>query len=101
MSFKLSFLLVPLLSFSCTETATDTTHEENHRLSEVDVFVQVEVFQLNAAENPDSWNVFDSLAEGYANQGKTELAIEHYEQSLVLNPDNQNGVDQLSILRQL
>ncbi|MEM7571338.1 MAG: serine hydrolase [Bacteroidota bacterium] len=58
----------------------------------------VTLFQFNVAEHTNSWNVYDSLAEGFANQGQIDLAIENYKHSISLNPDNQNGIDQLAIL---
>jgi Tfp pilus assembly protein PilF len=43
--------------------------------------------------------VYDSLAEAYAVKGEKPLAIENYEKSLKLNPDNQNGARELKKLR--
>jgi glyoxylase-like metal-dependent hydrolase (beta-lactamase superfamily II) len=57
------------------------------------------VFKLNVERYPDSWNVYDSLAEGYMNDGQKELAIKFYEKSLQLNPDNENGKHMLEQLR--
>jgi len=48
---------------------------------------------------PESWNVYDSLAEAYAVKGDTGLAIQYYERSLELNPDNQNAKDRLKKLK--
>jgi glyoxylase-like metal-dependent hydrolase (beta-lactamase superfamily II) len=48
---------------------------------------------------PESWNVYDSLAEAYGIKGERELAIRNYERSLELNPNNQNAKDQLKILK--
>lgn len=58
----------------------------------------IKIFKLNAEEYPESWNVFDSLAEAYAANGDNKLAIMNYEKSIALNPKNQNGID---ILRKL
>jgi len=57
------------------------------------------VFKTNTQDFPGSWNVWDSLAEGYANKGDKKTAIKYYEQSLSLNPDNKNGAEQLKKLR--
>lgn len=38
----------------------------------------IEIFKLNVEENPDSWNVYDSLAEAYASQGDNKKAINYY-----------------------
>jgi Flp pilus assembly protein TadD len=47
----------------------------------------IDVFRFNAEENPKSWNVYDSLAEAYAEHGDRELAIANYKKSLELNPE--------------
>ncbi len=60
----------------------------------------IELFKLNVRAYPESWNVYDSLAEGYAARGDTELAIANYEKSLELNPDNAAGRRRLEELRQ-
>ena len=60
----------------------------------------VALFKMNVELFPKSWNVYDSLAEAYAVKGEKGLAIQYYERSLELNPDNQNAKDQLKNLRQ-
>ena len=59
----------------------------------------IEVFKQNVADHPESWNVHDSLGEAYAADGKTDLAIQSYETSLKLNPDNTGGAEALKKLR--
>jgi glyoxylase-like metal-dependent hydrolase (beta-lactamase superfamily II) len=59
----------------------------------------IAVFKMNIELFPQSWNVYDSLAEAYAVKGQTELAIQYYERSLELNPDNQNAKDRLKNLK--
>lgn len=59
----------------------------------------VEILQLNANKFPQSSNVYDSLGEAYMNAGDTKLAIENYDKSLQLNPENSNAVKQLKELR--
>lgn len=59
----------------------------------------IEVFLLNTQDFPQSWNVWDSLAEAYADKGEKELAIKYYERSLAINPDNKNGAEQLKKLK--
>ncbi len=51
----------------------------------------VALFELNAGLYPDSWNVYDSLGDGYVALGKTALAKQAYEKSLALNPANGNA----------
>jgi CubicO group peptidase (beta-lactamase class C family) len=60
-----------------------------------DVAQAIAVFKRNVEYFPDSYNVYDSLAEAYVANGEPELAIENYRRSLQLNPDNQNAVDML------
>lgn len=64
-----------------------------------DIQSAIAVFTQNTEDFPNSWNVWDSLAEAYAKQGNKKLAIEYYEKSLVLNPQNKNGADQLKKLK--
>ena len=58
----------------------------------------VRLFQWNADLFPNSANVYDSLAEGYAARGEKELAIRNYRKSLELNPSNQDARDKLKEL---
>jgi tetratricopeptide (TPR) repeat protein len=51
----------------------------------------VAVFELNVAEYPDASNPYDSLGEAYLAAGDTARAIENYERSVELDPDNANG----------
>ncbi len=59
----------------------------------------VAAFKLNAEAYPGSWNVFDSLGEGYAAAGDLTKAIESYERSVALNPRNENATRKLEQLR--
>jgi CubicO group peptidase (beta-lactamase class C family) len=61
----------------------------------------IRIFQLNVELYPKSWNVYDSLGEAYMNRGDKELAIQNYEKSLELNPQNTNGAATLQKLKQL
>lgn len=55
----------------------------------------IKLFKLNVEVYPSSWNVYDSLGEGYMEKGNYNLALEYYKKSLALNPDNTNGVEML------
>ena len=59
----------------------------------------IRIFQLNVADYPDSWNVYDSLGEAYMEAGQLEPAISNYEKSLQMNPDNTNAVRMLESIR--
>lgn len=60
----------------------------------------IAVFEINVAEFPDSWNTYDSLGEGYMIDGEMEKAIENYEKSISMNPDNENGKKMLAKIRE-
>ena len=57
------------------------------------------VFEINAEAFPRSWNVWDSLAEAHLAREEQDKAEEFYKKSVELNPENQNGRRQLSIIR--
>jgi len=59
----------------------------------------IAVFTQNTEDYPNSWNVWDSLAEAYMDKGDKELAIKYYEKSLQLNPGNSNGASQVKKLK--
>ncbi len=59
----------------------------------------VAVFGVAVAAYPDSANAHDSLGEALAANGDIELAIESYEKSLELDPENQNAGEMLRRLR--
>lgn len=59
----------------------------------------IEIFKMNVKLNPKSWNVYDSLAEAYTLAGDKKLAIENYEKSLELKPDNKAGMVALEKLK--
>jgi pimeloyl-ACP methyl ester carboxylesterase len=63
-----------------------------------DVDEAIALFNLNVMAFPLSWNVYDSLAEAYAQKGETALAIENFEKSLQLNRQNTNATGWLERL---
>ena len=58
----------------------------------------VEVFKLNAEVFPESWNVYDSLAEGCEAAGDKASAVKNFKRSLELNPKNSNATEHLKKL---
>lgn len=50
-----------------------------------------EIFAANAAAHPDSWNVWDSLAEGTAAAGDATKAIELYQKAKSMAPQAQHA----------
>jgi len=59
----------------------------------------VEALKLEVQEYPQHWNAYDTLAEIYVSLGEGQLAIQNYEKSLEINPDNQNAAEHLKKLR--
>jgi len=58
----------------------------------------INIFKLNIKYRPNSWNVYDSLADAYFKDKKNDKAKINYKKSLELNPNNQNAIDQLKLL---
>jgi tetratricopeptide (TPR) repeat protein len=59
----------------------------------------IAIFRLNAEQFPESANAWDSLGEAYLAAGETEQAIESYEKSLALDPENRNAAEKLRQIR--
>ena len=59
----------------------------------------IEFFQQNIKSHPKSFNVYDSMGEAYMLNGQRDLAIENYEKSIAINPDNVNGKTMLKKLK--
>lgn len=55
----------------------------------------VKIFELNVDQNPESWNVYDSLGEAYMYVENIEKAVTSYRKSLELNPQNKNAETQI------
>lgn len=55
----------------------------------------IRIFRLNTEENPNSWNVHDSLGEAYEAAGEPDKAVESYQISLSLNPDNLHAAERI------
>ena len=51
----------------------------------------IELFKLNVAEYPESWNVYDSLGEAYLKVGDKVNAKINYSKSVELNPESEGG----------
>lgn len=49
----------------------------------------VEIFKLNVKKHPESWNVYDSLGEGYSKHGDVQKAIKNYKIALEKAPELQ------------
>ncbi len=60
----------------------------------------IDIFRFNVFVYPESTNCYDSLGEAYMADGRTSLAIENYEKSIALDPENLNGIEMLRKLRE-
>ena len=58
----------------------------------------IDIFSWNKLAYPDSFNVYDSLAEAFMMEGSNEKAIRYYNKSLELNPENMNAIAMLKKL---
>jgi tetratricopeptide (TPR) repeat protein len=58
----------------------------------------IAIFKLNTEEYPNGWNIYDSLEDAYMQNGENKLAIENYQKSVELNPDNTGGKKRLAKL---
>jgi predicted alpha/beta superfamily hydrolase len=59
----------------------------------------LEYFKLNVQSYPNSFNVYDSLGEAEFSLGNLEAAKANFEQSLKLNPENQNAKQMIEKLK--
>jgi tetratricopeptide (TPR) repeat protein len=61
----------------------------------------IEMFEKNVKDYPDSWNVYDSLAEGLENSGDMKGAIKNYEKALQKTTDESQKKRIASTLKRL
>lgn len=59
----------------------------------------IELLKLNVLAYPQAFNTYDSLAEAYMIDGDFEAAIENYEISVELEPDNIRGFRYIYLLQ--
>ena len=59
----------------------------------------IELLKLNVLAYPDAFNTYDSLGEAYMIHGDIDQAIDNYERSVELNPDNLTGVRYIYLLQ--
>ncbi len=62
----------------------------NYLFQQSDIDSAIRMFQYNVEQHPESWNVYDSLAEAYAAKGETDIAIENYRKALEMAPEAQH-----------
>jgi hypothetical protein len=61
----------------------------------------IDLFKRNVKNYPKSWNVYDSLGEGYDRNGQKKLAIEFYNKALSMVKDDANKKRINDILKRL
>lgn len=54
-----------------------------------DIDRAIEIFKHNIEKHPDSWNVYDSLAEAFGRKGNKDDAVKYYGMALEKSPENQ------------
>jgi Flp pilus assembly protein TadD len=59
------------------------------------IFSAIQVFRYNVELYPESAEAYNSLGEAYMKTGNKEFAIENYEKSLKLNPNQTNAKERL------
>jgi len=60
----------------------------------------IQVFRLNAAQFPQSSNVWDSLAEAYMKSGNLKKAEVYYQKALARDANDQNAKDMLQRIKE-
>ncbi len=59
----------------------------------------MKILKLNTEQFPDSANAHDSLGEAYFENNQLDLALQHYQKSYQLDPENDNAkkmIEQIS-----
>jgi len=74
------------------EIATETelnTYGYNLLLQQKNIDRAIDIFKMNVEKHPDSWNVYDSLAEAFALKGDKANARKNYKLALDKSPESQ------------
>ncbi|NJB72591.1 pimeloyl-ACP methyl ester carboxylesterase [Saonia flava] len=95
------------LSIEAKKTEMENKHSE-HDLNEwgysflrnEELDKALEILKLNIMLFPESWNAYDSYGEALSIANKKAEAIEMYEKSIELNPENENGKKVLLQMKQ-
>ncbi len=59
----------------------------------------IEILKLNVDAYSNEWETFDLMGMAYMQDGNTQLAVENFEKSLDLNPENANATEMLTKLK--
>jgi hypothetical protein len=71
-----------------------------YQVLEKDPAGAIQVFKLNAAQFPESGNVWNSLADGYMKAGDLKMAKENYEKAVKLNPEDEVSKEMLKKIKE-
>ena len=96
-SAVLKFTADPLHKYATVETDINRVGYDFIRDKKFDQAILV--LKLNTELYPDSFNTWDSLGEAYMDRGDKALAIENYNKSLELNPQNYSARDSIARLK--
>jgi tetratricopeptide (TPR) repeat protein len=98
--WKIVFVGSINLSFYNSSSATEyNLNDAGYILLEERKFSEaIKIFKLNTELYPKSSNVYDSLGEAYMKNGDKELAIQNYQKSLELDPNNEKAKEMLKKL---
>ncbi|RHW76294.1 FKBP-type peptidyl-prolyl cis-trans isomerase [Colwellia sp. RSH04] len=58
----------------------------------------VTIFEINSQAYPNSWNVWDSLGDGYYRNGQKFESLAAFKQSVALNPKSEYGLEMIEKL---
>ena len=59
----------------------------------------IQFLEYDISEYPDSYFLYDGLGEAYWKNGEKEKAVQHYEKSLDLEPENSNAIRILELIK--
>ena len=68
-------------------------------MREGDLEASLRIFEVLSELFPDAWMAWDSLGEVHLARGDREAAINAFEKSLSLDPENQNAIRRLEELK--
>jgi len=71
-----------------------------YQFMETDIDKAIKFFQLNIDTYPKSYNVYDSMGEAWMHKGDLKKAIDYYEKSLALNPNNQGAKNNIKKMKE-
>lgn len=79
----------------------DYVNSLGYRVLPLDRKKAIELFEFNVQSHPKSANVYDSLAEAYAADGRHQLAIKYYEKALEVDPNYPNAKVAAEVIKKL